>query len=306
MIRSLVAGVKHAFGLHRPGRRLPMRPDEMLLASYPKSGTTWLRFLIANLRHPDREVGYGNLHHLILDLEVSVERDFDRAPRPRIIKTHGSFDPRYRRVIYMVRDPRDVALSHYEHLRKLRRTDDEFPMEDFIQRFLAGGDTASRVSTAHTGSWGENAGSWLATRSRHSGFLLVRYEDLLDGTTRELMRVADFAGLPATPERISQAIERSSVERSFGDEMGEEAECRGWRSNLPEPQVARIENAWGDIMACLGYEVVTRDPRSALKSGLIGLLATGAAGSSGECREEVFAGDTSSVPGSLPKPVTIR
>ncbi|MBZ5612727.1 MAG: sulfotransferase domain-containing protein [Acidobacteriia bacterium] len=305
MIRDLVAGVKQAFGLGRPGRRVPVRPDDILLASYPKSGSTWLRLLIANLRHPDREVDYANLHQLVLDLEVSGKRDFDRASRPRIIKTHGSFDPRYRRVIYVVRDPRDVALSHCEHLRQARRSDDELAIEDFIERFLTGKSAASRVSTAHTGSWGENVGSWLATRSRHSDFLLVRFEDLLDGTARELTRVADFAGLPTTAERISQAVERSVIERSSGAKMRKTAKPGGWRSHLPEAQVARIEDAWGGIMACLGYELVTRDPRSALKSSLIGLLMRGAAGNSEECRE-VFAGDPSSVPGTLPKPAAIR
>jgi len=272
-----------------------VRPDDILLASYPKSGNTWVRFLIANLRHPDQEVGYGNLHRLVLDLDISVKRDFDRAPRPRMVKTHGSFDPRYRRIIYVVRDPRDVALSQYDHLRKLRKIDDEFPMEDFIGRFLTG------KLDRDLGSWGENVGSWLATRSHHAGFLLLRYEDLLDGTARELTRVADFAGLPTTPERISQAVERSSA-----DKMGKTAKSGGWRSDLPERQVARIEDPWGDIMACLGYQLVTRDPRSALKSSLIGLLAAGAAGSAGECQEEVFAGDTSSVPSSLPKQTMIR
>lgn len=294
MFRYLVTVVKHAFGLHRPGRRLPVRPNDILLASYPKSGNTWTRFLIANLVHPDGEVSLGNLHRLVLDPDVSVKRDFDRAPQPRIVKTDGSFDPRYRRVIYVVRDPRDVLLSQYHYLRKLARIEDEFPIEDFVERFVTG------ELNRHLGSWGENAGSWLATRSRYPGFLLLRYEDLVSGTARELTRVADFAGMQTTPERISKAVERSSSEKMPESQSG------SWRSDLPEPQVARIETAWGDIMACLGYELVTRDPRSALKSSLIGLLVAGSAGSTGERREEVFAGDTSAVSGSLPQWTTIR
>jgi len=302
MFRYLVTAVKHAFGLHRPGRRLPVHPDDILLASYPKSGNTWARFLIANLVHPDRTVSFSNLHQLILDPDVSVKRDFDRAPQPRVIKTDGSFDPRYRRAIYVVRDPRDVALSQYHYLRKLARIEDEFPIEDFVERFLAGD------LNHHLGSWGENVGSWLATRARHPGFLLLRYEDLVSGTARELTRVADFAGLPAAPESIARAVERSSSEkmrenekeldqRSMQIKRGRQdvpfvpsAKSGGWRNDLPEPQIARIETAWGDIMACLGYELVTRDSRSALKSSLIRLLAAGVTGA-GERREEVFAGD---------------
>lgn len=318
MIRYLVAAVKHAFGLHRPGRRLPVRPDDIWLASYPKSGNTWTRFLIANLVHPDREVSFGNLHRLVLDPDVTVKRDFDRAPQPRIVKTDASFDPRYRRVIYVVRDPREVLLSQYRSLRKLARTEDEFPTEDFVERFVTG------ELNRHLGSWGENVGSWLATRSRYPGFLLLRYEDLVSGTARELTRVADFVGMQATPERISQAIERSSSEemRESEKELGQRsmlikrarqdipfvpsAKSGSWRNDLREPQIARIETAWGDIMACLGYELVTRDSLGALKSSLIGLLAAGSAGSTGERRDKVFAGDTSAAPGSLPQWTTIR
>ncbi len=323
MIRYLVAGVRRVFGLHRPGQRLPVLPDDILLAAFPKSGNTWMRFLIANLAFPDREVGFGTLHQLILEPAGTLKRDFDRAPRPRFIWTHRCFDPRYRRVIYVVRDPRDVALSQYHYLRKLRRIDDAFPMEDFIERFLTG------ELKRFPGSWGENVGSWLATRARHPGFLLLRYEDLLSNTASELARVAGFAGLPANAERIAQAVERSSAEKMRENEKAQGqrstlikgsrsdiafvrvAKSGGWRTGLPEPLVARLEATWGDIMACLGYELVTRDSRSALASSLMGLLAAGTAGSVGDRREEAYAGHISvglpsAVSGSLPERAEIQ
>jgi sulfotransferase family protein len=318
MIRYVVAAAKHALGLHRPGRRLAVLPDDILLASYPKSGNTWTRFLIANLVFPDQTVDFGNLHQFVLDPTVTAQRDFRRAPRPRIIKTHGSFDPRYRRVICVVRDPRDVALSQYHYLRKLRKIDDEFPLDSFIDRFLAG------ELKRELGSWGENVGSWLAARHHHPGFLLLRYEDLLAETARELTRVANFGGFPADPERVSQAVERSSADRMRESEklQGERsmlikgsrqdipfvrsAMSGGWRSDLPEPQVARIEAAWGDIMACLRYELVTRDARSALQSSLIGLLASGSALPAGAHTEEVLGGPMSTGTASVTEPTTIR
>jgi hypothetical protein len=297
MIRYLVAGMQHAIGLHRPGRRLPVRPDDILLASYPTSGNTWTRFLLANLAHPDLEVGFGNVHRLVLDPEVTVQRDFDRAPRPRIIKTHSGFDPRYRRVIYLVCDPRDVALSQYQSLRREGRIGDEYPMADFIERFLTG------EFTRDLGSWGESVGSWLATRCGDPGFLLLRYEDLLADTPRELTRVADFAGMPATPERISQAVERSGRQEI---PFVSSAKSGGWRSHLPEPQAARIEAAWGGVMACIGYELATRTARNALESSLLGLLAAGVASGTGERREETFAGEIPTLPRALPKQTVIR
>jgi hypothetical protein len=267
VIRYLTAGFQHAFGLHRPGRKLPVLPDDILLASYPNSGNTWMRFLIANLLHPDQSVDSNKLPKLIVDPDVTVKRDIDRVPRPRIVKTHSSFDPRYRRVIYLVRDPRDVAISRYRSLGRSGRIPADLPLETFLEPFL------NSELDRYTGSWGENVGSWLAARSGYTGFLLIRYEDMVADTPRELVRIAKFVGWPNTPARISQAVERSFAHKSARPES---AQPSGWRSELTVSQVARIEAAWGDIMTCLGYELVSHPSQSPHEPRLISSLASGA------------------------------
>ncbi len=271
LIRYGIEGVKHVFKLHRPGQyRLAVWPDDILLASYPKSGNNWIRFLIANVVFPDKEVGWDNIDKLIFDPTVTAQRDFVRARRPRVMRTHFPFDPRFRRVIYIVRDPRDIAVSQYHYARKVRRIEDDYPIERFMDMFMAGDLTRTN------GSWGENAGSWLAARHRHPEFLLLRYEDLLADTARELTRVAKFIGFSSDPELIARAVASSSARRMREKEKKEgqqsnfmkgsrqdlpyvrAAKSGGWRKDLPETQVARIESAWGDIMVCLGYELVTR------------------------------------------------
>jgi Sulfotransferase domain len=278
VIRHLSAGMRRVLGLHRQGRRLPVLPDDTLLASYPSSGDLWFRFLVANLVHPDRTVDFRNLNRLIIDPNFTVKRDVDRAPRPRIVHTHRSFDPRYRRIIYLVRDPRDVALAQY---RQLRKTGNEFALANFIDSFLAGD------LNRNLGSWGENVSSWIAGRFNCSGFALLRFEDLVSDTGRELTRVANFAGWPAGQSIISHAIERSSPEEmrkmqkqqvrnpatiASADTLSE------WKSELPKSQVMRIENAWGEIMSCLGYECLTLDPRVTVKPSLIGMLTAAGIG----------------------------
>ena len=107
-------------------------------------------------------------------------------------------------------------------------------------------------------------------------FLLLRYEDLVADTPRELRKIVAFLGLTATEEQIAQAVERSSADRmrkleqAQADKNGlfrgsrkdlsfvRAAGSGGWRSDLPAPQVARIEAAWGHLMQHLGYELTTQ------------------------------------------------
>jgi len=61
--------------------------------------------------YPGKEVSFSNIEHLIPDTAVISSRALKHIPRPRVIKSHNYFDHRYPKVIYIVRDPRDVALS---------------------------------------------------------------------------------------------------------------------------------------------------------------------------------------------------
>ena len=171
MMKHLIAGIKRSLGLHRPGRSLLILPDDIFLVSFPKSGNTWTRFLLANLRYPEQPATFANIDRLVPDPTGTTKRDFDRMPRPRIIKSHECFDPRYPRVIYIVRDPRDVVVSQYHYHRKLRKIADDSPIENFVARFLAG-------DLPH-GSWGQNVSTWLATSEGNPSFLLLRYEDMV-------------------------------------------------------------------------------------------------------------------------------
>jgi len=111
VIRHLIAGAKRAFGLHKPGRQLDVFPDDIFLVPTPNRATRGLVFWWPNLVYPDKQVDFANINDLTPDPEALTKRHLARMPRPRIIKSHQYFDPCYRRVIYIVRDPRDVLLS---------------------------------------------------------------------------------------------------------------------------------------------------------------------------------------------------
>lgn len=275
---------KYLLGLDRANRNFEVYPDDTFVVSYPRSGSTWTRFLVANLVWPDQTVTFANLDRLVPATAAVSSRALKRVRRPRIIKCHNYFDHRYQNIIYIVRDPRDVVLSEYRFCLKSRSIPDGYPMERFVAQFIRG-------EVNQYSSWKESVGTWLAARGDSDRFLLLRYEDMVEHTTRELEKMATFLHIDATAQRISQAAERSSadhmraLERTQSDiwivTKGKrndipfvgKAKAGVWRSSLPETCVAQIENAWGPLMVTLGYELAGGPASSRPVERLYGAVA---------------------------------
>jgi len=235
-LKKILYAVNYCLDKDIAGRAVQVFPDDIFLVSYPKSGNTWTRFLLGNLVSPNERITFANVEQKVPDIHAQSKKGLRSTPRPRLLKSHECFDPRYRRVIYIVRDPRDVAVSAYHYDRKEKNIPDAFPVEEYVRtRFLktdeyfgtwgehAGSWLAnannifhmSRVKNDFLGtpaSWGENVMSWLGARGHDRDFLLIRYEDLLADAQREMTRVSDFVGLHASPESIARAIDLSSAD----------------------------------------------------------------------------------------------
>jgi hypothetical protein len=268
MIYGIRRMVQYAFGTDIAGRNLAVYPDDLFIVSYPRSGNTWTRFLIANLLHPDEPATFANIERLAPDSEAQSNRYLKRIPRPRVIKSHQYFDPRYRRVVYIVRDPRDVALSYYDFARKYRHIQDGYPVADYVSDFVRG-----KLSSADWGTWAENVGSWIAARGTSENFLLLRYEDMISDTPFELRRVAEFLNIDASQDRITQTVERSSAETMRELEKTQSndwvstknkrpdvpfvrtAVSGGWKDKLPQAAAQEIAATWKELMTKLGYVV---------------------------------------------------
>ena len=250
-------------------RALTVFPDDTFLVSFPKSGNTWARFLVCNIINPDHPVTFAELESRIPEIYDVTDRALRRFPRPRIIKSHEAFDPRYKKVIYIVRDPRDVAVSYYEFQLKRGVISESLSLEAFMPIFLDSGIEPK------IGNWGDHVLSWLSTRLGRSNFLLLRYEGMKKNTLAEATKIAEFLGFDSRPERMARAVELSSFDRMRqleSEQAGQWKETKktrqdkpfvrkgvvgGWRATLTESSVAQIESAWGNIMRMLGYEMAT-------------------------------------------------
>jgi hypothetical protein len=271
MIYGAMQVIRYLLGKDIAGRSLAVYPDDTFIVSYPRSGNTWTRFLIANLTHPHQAVTFANIERLIPDCEAQSSRYLKRIPRPRVIKSHEYFDHRYNRVIYIVRDPRDVALSYYDFQRKYRQIQDGYPLAQYVHDFVAGS-----IGSADWGTWGENVGSWIGTRMGRPGFLLLRYEDLAAEPEKELVKIASVFGIDPSSQLLATTIDRSSAQRMRELELSQgsdwvatrdkrkdipfigAASSGGWKTLLCKESVAEIESAWGPLMTRLGYGLTTQ------------------------------------------------
>src|ERR1700721_535136 len=201
MLGQFKYAVQYVLGLDRAGRHFTVFPDDTFLVSYPKSGNTWVRFLLANLMYPNETVGFANINRLLPAPGVLSKRFLRSLPRPRVMKSHETFDVRFRKVIYLVRDPRDVAVSEYHFDLKKRYIEPDVTLEQFVRRFIAG-------QTSSYASWWEHPASWTAPRHGNPAFLLVRYEDLLADPIGETGKIAEFRGVPPGPARLQSPCAR--------------------------------------------------------------------------------------------------
>jgi Sulfotransferase domain len=257
--------IRAALGVNPAGRRLTILPDDIFIVSYPRSGNTWARFLIGNLLHPQTPVTFANLESLIPAIHLFPDRRLRVMPRPRVLKSHEYFDPRYKRVIYFVRDPRDVAVSTYYYSIKRRSIPDTLSLDEFIPRFVGG------EFFADFGTWEEHVRSWQATRSEKRGFVCVRYEEMLTKPIEALANIASTLQLKFTTKELERAIELSSGERMKKLEKEQsadwkltrstrqdvpfvrEAKAGGWKGSLSATAVLTIEHEWGKTIKDLGY-----------------------------------------------------
>ena len=211
------------------------------LASYPRSGNTWVRALLHNLlRRPATAYDINRLQDFtLIDSQARWYRVFDPRPceeltkeevaalRPRVheamtrafpdtvlVKTHNALVEdrgtpmisleHTAGAIYIVRNPLDVAVSYSHHFG--------VPLADAVAAMNRPGNQSVAnqpqfVYELH-GSWSENVRSWTATPS--PGLHVVRYEDLLHEPERVVAGIVAFLSLPVAPDQIRRAVEFSS------------------------------------------------------------------------------------------------
>lgn len=253
----------------------------IVIVGFPKSGTTWATRLVADL------ASCPAAGHWLADHQELATEGLDRDSPHRCWKSHRRFEDLNvdteagDRVIYVVRDPRDLVVSGanyfyfhrwpwlarvlsgipkargvYDRLLYERVTTKRFRHDQMIEAVTVGNDVHEFTQL----SWAGHLHPYAS-----SSALMVRYEDLLEQPIEESLRLLEYLGLEVDQERIDEVVRRQSfkVRKQEFVEAGDiknaaflrSGTSGGWRDELSDDQVARVESALGDDLVALGYPV---------------------------------------------------
>ena len=186
---------------------LEVRPTDVFISSYPRSGTTltqWILYLLTHEEQPDPEhlTKVSPWFERSLAIGEVTAADLQRFPSPRVFKSHlpREWLPDGARYIYVEREGADVLASYFHFYRAYLGF--EGTLDDFYRRFMDG-----RVQY---GSWFEHVAGW-HERASDPDVLIVRYEDLLNDRKASIERMVDFLDW----KRDERWIDRAVIESSF-------------------------------------------------------------------------------------------
>jgi len=187
-----------------------INPDDVFLVSYPKSGNTWLRFILAYLKNgTSTTINFHQLENIVPDVYVSKDI-IDTQKSGRIIKTHDIFFEGYPRVIYIHRDYRDALISYYYFVLAYKFFDGTF--SEFIR---------SNIVLRH-GSWKQHIKAMKKYKQENPDKILVlSYESLLNNFDKSVESINRFCGFKKEVD-LNKLKEKTSfselkkIENKFG------------------------------------------------------------------------------------------
>lgn len=203
-------------------------PRRVALASFPRSGSTWVRHLLEKATGEE----CGSIYN---------DRIMPRGAEGVAVKTHGLDSHLFTHALHLVRNPLDAVESYFEWTRERKKSS---PPE--WEKFV----------TENISYWCIHTRHWLGSPGR---LFTVRYEDLLGDTPGTLEAVCRWLGHDLPGERINEAVEASRIDkmRRINPDRGRTFFRRGTagasRACYSPEQIRRIEAKAGPLLRKLRY-----------------------------------------------------
>ncbi|RHN66841.1 putative flavonol 3-sulfotransferase [Medicago truncatula] len=213
---------KHLQGVLSFQKHFQAHDTDIILATSPKAGTTWLKALIFALLNRKR---YPNIHdnnhpllttnpHVLvpfLELSLYIEKDIlpdiNSFSAPRLFSTHVPYKSLPKsikdstcKVVYLCRDPKDTFASMWHFTNKIRPQNREtLQLEESFEKF-------SRGVSLFGPFWEHLLGYWKESLERQEKVMFLRYEEMKMKPCFYLKEVAEFLGCPFSKEEESKGV----------------------------------------------------------------------------------------------------
>jgi hypothetical protein len=249
--------------------------DDIFIVSYPRSGNTWVRFLLVSIIYELEKIDFKGVETYSRDLHDGYIDNslLKNLKRPRLMKYHGSYWTEFDKhidianFIYVYRDVRDVIVSLYYYFIKMGGT---FDFDTFFEGFvnynviewLDGFKNPEKV-----GAWDTNIESWLDNQER---IILVKYEDMISDSYTEIVKILKSLDLDITENQINKAIKNCTFNKMQETEETENnvtylsrnrnikfirnGKVGQWKSMFKENHIETIKKKYGDLLIKLEYE----------------------------------------------------
>ena len=199
----------------------PFQDDDIMLATYPKSGTTWTQSIVKHLLNFDEDVKVVDavpwLERLPSPDCDEVKAAMELTCQPRCFKTHTpwksiakSRDGAKLRYIFVARNAKDVCVSLYHHARAFQSFAYEGDFDHFFQMYLHG--------EVESGSWLDfNLDFYEQHLQNPEDVLFLTYEDMHRNPVDNVMRIAKFINVQCTKERAEDIAQKTTFHKLKND-----------------------------------------------------------------------------------------
>ncbi|KAM5133570.1 sulfotransferase 2A1-like [Callospermophilus lateralis] len=202
--------------LKEAGAQFVIKDEDTVLVTYPKSGTHWLVEILCLI------YSHGDTKWIrsvpIWERSPWIESDggykcLNESEGPRLMTSHLPFQlfPKSlftskAKVIYIMRNPKDVLVSGYYHWSMTQQCKNPESLEQYFQWFIQG--------NVPYGSWFEHIRGWMSMRDREN-VLLLSYEELQKDPRSAIERICQFLGKKLSPEELDSVLKNSSFLTQF-------------------------------------------------------------------------------------------
>ncbi|XP_066433034.1 sulfotransferase 1A1-like isoform X1 [Eleutherodactylus coqui] len=201
------------------------RADDLLISTYPKSGTTWVSKIVDLILNKGdmAESQKAAIFERVPFLECSgpgmpsATEILNKQDFPRVIKTHlqvdvlpKSFWDKKCKVIYVARNAKDVAVSYYHFYRMAFGHPDPGTWDEFLNSYMEGNVAFGRWSTHVKGWW---------KMRQQSDILYLFYEDMLEDPRREIQKLLKFMKWEISDEVMEKILKYTSFQAMKNNPM---------------------------------------------------------------------------------------